>query len=194
MLTLAETGELRTGFQLRGAAIHAPQGGNPIIQLGDVRDEGINVPGLVRMNLERARPKDFVTAGDVLLRSRGASYRAAVVPEVPPGTVAASPLYVLRLTMPDVLPEYLVWYVNQPVAQANLLTAARGTHIPSVSREAFAELELVIPPLEEQRRIVEVARLLAQEQELTLALLERRRRLTEELLLKSVHRFGDRKH
>jgi restriction endonuclease S subunit len=191
---LAELGEIRTGFQLREATKHDEGGANPVIQLGDVREDGIDVAALLRMDLERAREKDFVAAGDVLLRSRGASYRGAIVPDVSSGTVAAAPLYVLRLAHPGVLPEYVVWYVNQPGPQAVLAAAACGTHIPSVSRQAFAELEIVLPPVEEQRRIAEVDRLLREERGLTLALLDRRERLFQELLLKSVQRFADRKN
>src|SRR5690349_17443614 len=129
MKTLEELGEIRTGFQLRGAAKHKADGANTIIQLGDVRDDRVNTEGLVRMDVERARQRDLVSAGDVVLRSRGASYRAAVVPDVPAGTLAAAPLYVLRLAEPGILPEYVVWYVNQPGPQAILAADAGGTFI-----------------------------------------------------------------
>src|SRR5690242_18838646 len=80
---LSSLGELRTGFQLRGAVKHTEEGANSIIQLGDVRDEGIDMSRLVRMDLERARERDFVDPGDILLRSRGASYRTELVPDCP---------------------------------------------------------------------------------------------------------------
>lgn len=193
MKMLSELGEIRTGFQLRGAAKPEEGGANTIIQLGDVRDDGVDTGALIRMDLERARERDFVSAGDVVLRSRGASYRGAVVPDVPPGTVAAAPLFVLRLAGAGVLPEYVVWYMNQPRPQAILAAAAHGSHIPTVSREAFAGLEIVLPPLEEQQRIVEVDRLLREERELTLALLDQRERLAQEVLLRAVRKFADRK-
>lgn len=189
MKTLADLGELRTGFQLREAARHRQGGANHLIQLGDVRDEGIEVSELMRMDLTRARERDCVSSGDIVLRSRGSSYRAAVLPECPPGTVAIAPLYVLRLREAGLLPTYLMWFINQPASQAVLATNARGTHIPTVSREAFAKLEVIVPPLADQQRIVEIDTLLRGERELSLRLLEKREQLVQAVLGEMLDRF-----
>src|ERR1051326_3599218 len=106
----SDLGEIRAAYQIRGAVAREEGGANPLIQLGDVRDEGIDMSRLTRMNLGRVREADRLRPGDILLRSRGASYRAQVVTDCPPETVAAAPLYVLRLQQPGILPNYLVWY------------------------------------------------------------------------------------
>src|SRR5579872_597721 len=141
---LRDLGELRTGFQLRGAAKHDPEGRHPIIQLGDVRDGTIDFARLVRMNLHLVW--DVLMPGDILLRSRGASYGAAVVPpDCPPETVAAAPLYVFRTDstlFPIVLPEYLAWYINRPNTQAGLAGLAHGSSILTVGVQAFGGLEV----------------------------------------------------
>lgn len=183
---LSELGDLRTGFQLRGAAKHEAGAAIPIIQLGDVREEDIQLDHLIRMNLERVRERDFLNAGDILLRGRGASYGAAVVPDYPTGTVATAPLYVLRPDRSIVLPEYLVWYLNRPSTQAILAAQARGTYIPTVSIQAFADLEVVVPPLAVQRQIAETSQLLREERELTLQLLDKQEQLTQALLEKTL--------
>lgn len=198
MQRLSNLGELRSGFQLRGAAKHNPNGAQAVIQLGDVGDEGIDARRLVRMNLERARDKDYVFPGDILLRSRGASYRAALVHDCPPQTVAATPLYVLSLNRPgfldlcpvDVMPEYLVWFINRPVTQALLAAQARGTHIPTVGIEAFGDLEIVIPPVPDQKQIIETNQLLEQEKTLTGRLLEKREQLAQALLDRFIREEG----
>jgi hypothetical protein len=186
---LGDLGELRTGYQLRGAARPQEGGANRIIQLGDVRDEGIDIDRLVRVELSGADEGDFVGAGDILLRSRGASYRAALVPECPPGTVAVAPLYVLRLRAPGVLPAFVVWYVNQQGVQATLAGHARGTHIPTVSRQAFAELEIVLPPLAEQQRVAAIDALVREERILTLHLLEKQEQRVQALLESALQRW-----
>jgi restriction endonuclease S subunit len=171
---LLEIGTISSGFHLRGPANAEAGGAQSVIQLRDVRGGAVDFSGVIRMNLERARPKDYLGPGDILLRSRGASYEAAVVNLCPAETVAAIPLYVLRLKVPRMNPEFLVWYINRPDVQAKLAAQAYGTHIPTVSLEAFAELDVVLPALDEQQRILHLEKLFQQEKDLTARYLEQR--------------------
>jgi len=177
MPKIADLGSLRSGFHLRGPADAQPGGKHVVIQLGDIRDGAIKSDRVIRMNLDRARPKDYLARGDILLRSRGASYGAALVAPCPTGTLAAAPLYVLRLETPGVEAEYVAWYLNRPATQSQLEANARGTHIPTVSMEAFGDLEIILPTLAEQRRILDMERLFREEKELTLRHLEQRAQL-----------------
>ena len=172
-------GDLWVGYQLRADDKGKFKNVHPIIQLSDLADDAIDTSGLATENLERVRDKDFVRTGDILLRSRGASYRAFVVPPCPPQTVAIAPLFVLRLTARDVLPSYLAWYINRPTVQAELATRASGTYTPSVSLQAFGELEVIVPPPAEQERIVEADVLLREENALTRRVMEQRERLVQ---------------
>lgn len=182
MFKLSRLGELRSGFQLRGAAKHTEDGVHTVIQLGDARDTGIDMSRLIRMNLDRARERDFVSSGDILLRARGASYRACLVNDCLPQTVATAPLFVFRLNRRDALPPYLVWYINRPEVQGILAGFAHGSYIPTVSIEVFAELDIFLPPLDVQRQIVEVDALTQQEKALSARLAEERERLAQALL------------
>lgn len=176
-MELSSLGELRTGYQLRGAVRPQEDGSHTIIQLGDVGDDGVRGERLIRMTLDRVRARDLIAHGDLLLRSRGASYRAALVVDCPSPTVATTPLYVFRLTDNRVSPEYLVWFINREVTQGALAGAAHGTVIPTVGIEAFATLKIIIPPLEKQHEIVQIDALLRTERTLSLQVLEKRERL-----------------
>ncbi len=177
MPKLSDLGVLRSGVHLRGPADAQPAGRQFVIQLGDVRDGEVNFDRVIRMDLERARSKDYLAPGDILLRSRGASHGAAVIPGCPDETLAAAPLYVLRLKRSVVDPEFVAWYINRPSTQSRLVAQARGTHIPTVSLEMFAALEVVLPRLAEQRRILVMEGLFQDEKELTTKYLEQRGQL-----------------
>ena len=174
MPKLLELGTIRSGFHLRGPANAQAGGEQSVIQLRDVRGGEVDFSRVIRMRLERARPKDYLGSGDILLRSRGASYEAALVNHCPTETVAAIPLYVLRSKLPKVDPEFLVWSINRPDVQSQLAAQAYGTHIPTVSLEAFAELDVVLPPPDEQRRILHLEKLFQEEKDLTAKHLEQR--------------------
>ena len=177
---LDQIGSLRSGFQLREAVRPDREGRETLIQLAHVRPDGtVATADLVRMDVDASagRLEEFRAAqGDVLLRSRGANYGAAVVPpDCPAGAIVVTPLYMLKL-LPEapVIPEYVAWYVNREEIQAELAAEARGSHIPTVSIRIFAALELPVPPLDVQLRIAAADALLRQEWTLTQELLARR--------------------
>ena len=178
MPKLSDLGTLKSGFHLRGAAEAQPDGRQTVIQLGDVREGAVNFDRVIRMNLDRARPKDFLEPGDMLLRSRGASYGAAVVASCAPETLAAAPLYVLRL-VPGLRPEFVAWYINRPGAQSALEARASGTHIATVSLEAFSDLPIVLPSGSKQHRILEMEDLFQQEKDLAAKYMKRRGQLVQ---------------
>ncbi len=87
------------------------------------------------------------------------------------------------------MPEYLAWYINQAPAQEYLHSSARhGTHMPLVPMSAFKGLEIEIPPLDKQKRIVELSDLVEKEKHLTNSIQEKRARLINAVCLKAAKR------
>lgn len=155
-----------TGFQVRSAITDVPEAPHRLISLGDVTEDGIGTERLARMDLGNRAYKYILNSGDILLRPRGANYRAAVVPDLGSPLIATAPLYVLRLTVDAALPEYVVWWVNRAEIQERLATEARGSYIPTVAKEAFADIEIPLPHLDVQGAIAEVQRLRKKERDL----------------------------
>ncbi len=173
MAVLGEVGFLRTGYQLRGAVNPVPQGPHRIVLLGDVQDERIDWKRVARTHL-REGTNDFLTAGDIIIRSRGAHYGVVLASDPPSGTAVAAPLFLLSVTTPDIMAEYVSWYLNRPATRVLLENMAQGTSLPTISIRHLAELEIPIPPLAVQQEISEIARLVQQERDLSSRLLERR--------------------
>jgi restriction endonuclease S subunit len=125
--------------------------------------------------------------GDLVFRSRGQVNTAAVLLEDPGKAVVAAPLLRIRITNPDiVLPEYLNWYISQRDAQIFLTSRAKGTVQKMISKHTVEELEVVLPSLEQQRSIVELARLSAREQLLLHRLSIKREQYVNSVLMKIV--------
>jgi restriction endonuclease S subunit len=83
-----------------------------------------------------------------------------------------------------VLPVYLNWFINQSTTQAYLASHARGTSVSMISKRAVEEMEIAVPPLERQNKIVELAELAATEQQLLRKLAEKRSYYMERLLMR----------
>ena len=84
---------------------------------------------------------------------------------VPAPTIVPVSFYILR-PKANVEVKYLAWYLNQGPAQAAIDQIRTGAGTPIVQRAAFERLEMVVPPLEVQRGIADLAELQAREREL----------------------------
>jgi len=166
IVTLGSLGELWTGFQVRAAITDVPEAPHRLITLGDVTDEGIPYDQLARMDLGDRLWRYVLNPGDILLRPRGANYKAAVIQDLDGPVVATAPLYVFRLQVDEAIPDYLAWWINRDEVQEKLANEARGSYIPTVSKETFARLELPLPNLETQKRVAEVQGLRREERKL----------------------------
>lgn len=175
---------IHSGFTARGKLESVEFGGVPTIQLRDISVEGVVDPDrLARAPLEGVADRYFVRAGDVLFRSRGERTTACALDErfVEPA-VAVLPILVLRPKRDVVLPEYLAWAINQPAAQRHLDEAAYGASVRMVPRSSLDELDIDIPDIATQRKVVAIDALAECERELSILAAEGRRRLTSMIL------------
>ena len=101
---------------------------------------------------EHARSR--VAANDVLLTIVGTIGRAAVVPEgLPPFALQRS---VAVLTpRDDLLPKYLCYQLQAPATQRYFEENARGTAQKGVYLKTLGATPILVPPLDEQRKIVD---------------------------------------
>ncbi|MFZ2492844.1 MAG: restriction endonuclease subunit S [Thermoanaerobaculia bacterium] len=178
--------DISLGFAFRTRLEGHAEGNVAVLQMKDITESSApSYAAAVRLSVAPDKTT-LLRAGDLVFRSRGRSYGAAlVVGDVPPAILAA-PLLLIRPTR--VLPEYLHWFINSDHAQAQLASVAVGTAVQQISAESLRALEVPVPPEEVQRRIAEVAQLARREEELTGAISKRRRQLTNHILLSHAYR------
>ena len=70
--------------------------------------------------------------------------------------MAASSIYLLRLKTDEVLPEYLAVYLNSNFAQKQIKEKITGVVISAMLRNDVKELEIIIPSLEVQKKIITI--------------------------------------
>jgi len=182
---LKDIADIRTGYQFRGRVESNPDGAVKVIQIKDLADhQRIRTDDLVTVKLDR--PDQYLTqAGDVLFLSRGHRLFATSVFQAPPNTIATGYFFIMRPKGHVVLAPYLAWYLNQPVFQEALRPMVRGSHMPLVAKADFQELEIQIPPLEVQEKIVGFNDLMEEERRLVAQLHDKRAELLRALAEKS---------
>jgi restriction endonuclease S subunit len=117
---------------------------------------------------ETVSDKHLLRQGDVLFAAKGTKNFATLY-NIDEPAVASTSFFVIRLENEfrhRILPEYLVWLMNHPVAQAYLKGQARGSSIVSISKGVLEELEISIQTIQKQQLILNISNLRNQEIEL----------------------------
>ena len=109
----------------------------------------------MRVSLGNNRTNALAKNNDVVLSSRG-SFKSAVIQIGSETVVAASSIYLLRLKTDEVLPEYLAVYLNSNFAQKQIKEKITGVVISAMLRNDVKELEIIIPSLEVQKKIITI--------------------------------------
>ena len=134
-----------------------------------------------------ANQKHLLTAGDLLLASKGNNNICVIVPEIEQKCVASPSFLVIRLhDKSAILPEFVAWYLNLPTVQNTLAAQARGTSIMSISKATLGELEIPIPPIERQKKYIELSKLQKREQELYKTIAKRHKQILDYKMIKNI--------
>jgi restriction endonuclease S subunit len=185
---ITEIADIQLGYQFRRKIEPFPDGTHRVIQIRDFdEDLNLNVEGLSWVRLDKLADKYLVNKGDVLFLSRGHKNWAACVDTKLVNIVTVGHFFVLRPKTDKILPEYLAWYINQAPAQEFVHNIARhGSHMPLVSKSAFAGLKIDVPDLKTQSMIVELSRLFEKEQKLLEKLQKKHSQMINALCLKAI--------
>jgi restriction endonuclease S subunit len=153
---LKDISDVILGYTFRSSLEKQTSGDILVLQARNIIDDLlIKESHLLRVNLGNNRTNAFASNNDVVLSSRG-SFKSAVIKTDSGTVVAASSVYLLRLKTADVLPEYLAIYLNSNFAQKQIKEKITGVVINALLRRNVEELEIVIPSLEAQRKVISI--------------------------------------
>lgn len=129
--------------------------------------------------------RHILKSGDILFAAKGLN-NFAVVYDAAIGKAVASSSFITMEIKEDVaqqvVPEYLAWYFSY-AHSFDAYHKQMGTTIPSISITKLKELEISIPTVERQHRIVEIQKLRNLEKQLVYELDERKDQLIRYQLL-----------
>ena len=175
---LKDIARVQMGVPFRSRIEPEADGTVAVIQMRDLtEDNKLSHRNLVTVKMNSLNDSHLVRRKDLIFRSRGQTTTAAIIDtEIGPAVVAA-PLLRVRVTSEHVLPEYLCWFVNQPLAQAFLHSRATGTAMTIIGKSALDDLQVPLPDLETQGQIVALADLSNKEQRLMRELAKKKEKL-----------------
>ena len=184
ILKLGDICEIGSGHTSRGRLEVSPEGGRLAVQLRDVQpDDDLAARPLQRYLLDDLPERHVVRGGEVIFKSRGEPNVAApVTTKLEEPIAVILPLVILRPRAGLTLPDYLAWAINQPRSQRYFDTEAQGTSMRMISKAVLEKLDLPLPDLETQARIVAIHKLAKREGALLRDLADRREQLSSIIL------------
>ncbi|MGD9630676.1 MAG: restriction endonuclease subunit S [Pyrinomonadaceae bacterium] len=131
--------------------------------------------------------KHLLKRGDVLFAAKGDKNFGTVFQD-DRNAVASPTFLVFEMKDTSVLSEYISWQLNDPTNLEFLRRNAVGTSMVSISKSLIGELSILIPPLEQQKKIVEAWRLSKKEYQLRLKIAELRESFVQGALARSINK------
>jgi len=180
---LGQIASIRLGYSFRSKLQPMNEGNFFVLSMKDLNHSGnFELSKLPRVYLKKINSENFLQQNDLLLKSRGRLYDAVLIEEKVEDVIISSPLLRITLKTTQVLPSYLVWYLNHMNTQKNLLRNIQGTSVQMVPKQALEELEVFFPSLEKQHSIAEIEKMAKRERFLLEQIQKKQNKLRECIL------------
>ena len=141
--------------------------GFPVLMAENVNNGNLSKEVIQRITskAQEQYKKSKLKAGDVVVTRRGVNLgRAAVVDEFHAGWNTID-LLIFKCA-PNLLPDYLVGYLNSPIGQSLITAYSSGTAIPFLGINTIKKIPISVPNLEKQQEIVNILRSVSESENL----------------------------
>lgn len=164
MLKLKDIAEIQTGIYAKAS----PSPDTVYLQVSDFDSEGV-ICHSIRPSIATTKKNigHYLKDGNLLFAAKGNNNFCAIFIGNNEQCVASSSFLVIRGIKKSIAqPEYINWYLNLLSTLALLSSNAVGTSIPSITKAMLEEIEIPLPPIATQEKIVEIAKLQKKERHL----------------------------
>lgn len=188
---LKELAEIYSGISFRSELASDKDGDAYLVQMKNLNEnENLNLSDSLetfsRIKKDTMKQSYALKQGDILFRSRGASFSSVIVGQSFANVFPVSPLYLIRVRSEKLLPGYLLWFINSSNTQKYLQQMSEGTQIKMLSKKKLDDLEIRIPSLEKQQRIIEIKELFRKEKMLSENLMQKKKDYLEAVLRREI--------
>jgi restriction endonuclease S subunit len=134
------------------------------------------------INTIKDADKYLLRPNDIIVTGKGQRIFAWAYKEEFGEVVPSSLFYIIKVDTKVVLGEFLANLLNSQKMKYKLKSLSGGTSIPSIQKKELGQLDIFIPPLEKQKQIIDINRLLDKDIELATKLLEKKKAFKTGLL------------
>lgn len=153
---LKDVASLFRGFNVGSKNEESTDGKFRIVRLSDVQNGKLVMETISRYDIENNAKINMyeLQEDDVILSIRGNTLKVAVVPADDENLLLSQNFIGIRCNN-RLDPDFLKVYLESPLGQYLLTNKMSGTAIPTLSRKDIETLEIPLPPIEEQKQMME---------------------------------------
>lgn len=153
-LYLKNIAEVIAGYTFRTALQGKENASLFVLQAKNIFDDAtVDEENLDGIDFENFRSRATVEKGDVVISSRG-NFRAGVVSLGIKDIIASSSVYILKIKVDSIVPEYLAIFLNSLNGQKQIGEKATGAAINTILRKDLEDIRIIMPDIETQKKIV----------------------------------------
>jgi len=160
MPKVSDIATLRNGFAFRGRIESAKECDTRVIQASDlVKDAELDLNKLSCVRLGKQVPRYHVGENDIVFMARGQrqlAYRPIQRPVTGKPVITTFGLLIITADKQHTSAAYLHWALNTPQVQQRLQAMKEGTSISFLSEKNLGSVEIPLPSLKEQQKIVQL--------------------------------------
>jgi restriction endonuclease S subunit len=165
-MRLKELAAIQTGLVLARARLEKPDNEQLTFTLSSVTQQGIKRNEFNKVEVAgKVNEKYLSCDGDLLIRLSSPNYTALITKENE-NVLVPSQFALIRLNNDSIIPAYLQIYLNSDYMVKLMSKLSEGTVIRVLSVAQIGELDISIPPLQEQKKIVQLYSLIREQREL----------------------------
>ena len=157
-ILLKHLAQLNSGFTIRESIDYLEYGEVKAVQIKDLSKQSLQIDTDLLTGIEwryDSKPQ-YLSHNAILLTSRGELAAYLFKGDIEDKVVASNSFIIINIIEETVLPEFMVWYLNNAIAAKNYFSSvSRGSSLPITTVGALKELPVTIPTLAQQKEIIE---------------------------------------
>jgi len=180
--------KIYTGYSFREQIKNEPDGSIKVIQMKDVnKHKGILFDKLIRIsNFNPRNDHYYLKPGDIIFVNKGYNLHAYSIPITIGKAIAINSFLIIKVVSQKIISEYLTWFLNSQRVQQYFQSVSAGTNIPNVSISALENIDVIVPPIDQQKLIARIEKLKTKEINLMEELKTKKELYVNMLLQKSI--------
>ncbi|WP_338520747.1 restriction endonuclease subunit S [Candidatus Nanosynbacter sp. BB002] len=162
-ILLGEVAEIIKGISYRSADYSNSENGIAFVNLKSVaRGGGYNADG-IKYYAGQIKPSQYVESGDILIANTDLTQNREIIgspiimPDIGRSACFSLDLSKIIVTNTEVIdPRYLFYYLKSPITREYMLAHSNGSTVMHLSVKAVPNMELNLPPLDQQKKIANI--------------------------------------
>ena len=157
-ILLKHLAQLNSGFTIRESIDNLEYGEVKAVQIKDLPKQSYQIDTNLLTGIEwryDSKPQ-YLSHNAILLTSRGELAVYLFKGDIGDKVVASNSFIIINVIEETVLPEFMVWYLNNAIAAKNYFSSvSRGSSLPITTVGALKELPVIVPNLAQQKEIIQ---------------------------------------